>query len=296
MTPRILVPGTVLLDIYADSGARFLGGAEFNFAYHVHRLGGSVDFVARVGEDENGRTILSELARRGFPTAFIQKDTVKPTKTVMVQKDSNNQPAYIIPEDVASEYLDFPALPGGALETYDLVYFGTTLQHGTRSRSTLRRLLAQSRGIKFCDLNLRPPRYTPEVVTYCLETCDFLKLNHEELEVVSGLGGLSGSREDRLAALAQRFNISGICLTLAEQGSLLFRGGRVYAQKPSPAAVLDTVGAGDAFSAMLVLGLLRGWEPEKMLAQASALAGAVCQIHGAVPAEDGFYELFLPLA
>ncbi|NTV52713.1 MAG: carbohydrate kinase [Candidatus Firestonebacteria bacterium] len=293
MSPRVLVPGSVLLDIYADTGARFLGGAEFNFAYHVHQLGMPLDFLARVGDDETGRFILTELSRRGFPTAGIQTDPVKPSKTVVVQKNSLGQPSYCIPVNVASEYLEFPAWAPGELEAYDLVYFGTSLQHGLQSRTTLRRLLAQSRGIKFCDLNLRPPRYTEETVAYSLQICDFLKLNHEELDVVARLFDLAGNPRERLSALARRFDLDGICLTLAEQGSLLLQGGRFYEKRLLPTTVVDTVGAGDAFSAMLVVGLLQGWAPEKLLEQASDLAAAVCQIQGAVSAEKEFYQAFV---
>jgi fructokinase len=290
MPPCVLVPGTVLLDIYAESGQRFLGGAEFNFAYHVHQLLGGLDFVARVGDDDNGRFILAELERRGFPVSLIQQDAHKPTKTVVVKKDAENKPTYCIPDDVAAEYLDFPPIAPAA---YDLVYFGTTLQHGAQSRATLRRILAQSRGIKFCDLNLRPPKYTPEVVAYSLQICDFLKLNHEELEVISGIFDLSGSREERVTLLAQRFDLEGICLTLAEQGSVFWQDGKFYEKKLPAGTVVDTVGAGDAFSAVLAMGLLKAWEPVKMLDRASELAAAVCQIRGAVPEDKGFYSRFL---
>ncbi len=291
---QVLVPGTVLLDIYADTGERFLGGAEFNFAYHVHHLMGGLDFVARVGEDEAGCFILNELACREFPTHLIQRDAHKPTKTVRVTKNEKNEPIYCIANDVASEYLDTPPLTPEDIAGYALVYFGTTLQYAEQSRGTLRRILEQSRGIRFCDLNLRPPKYTPEVVEYSLRTCDFLKINHEELDVVSSLFGLSGStQEARVSQLSQRFQIPGICLTLAEQGSVIYRAGCFWKKTLPPTTVVDTVGAGDAFSACLAIGLLQGWDPARILDQASGLAAAVCQIRGAVPEDRGFYKNFI---
>ncbi len=288
----ILVPGTVLLDIYADTGEKFLGGAEFNFAHHVHFLAGGVDFVARVGQDEAGRFILDELSHRRFPAALIQSDQVKSTKTVLIRKDERNQPVYEIAQDVASEFLDDPPLSPAELAAYDLVYFGTTLQHGEKSRATLRRLLSRCPGIKFCDLNLRPPTYTRESVEYSLRICDFLKINQEELGVLSDWFGLSGNQEEKITRLSGAFNIPGICLTRSELGSLLFYHGRFQAKSLAPVSVLDTVGAGDGFSACLAIGLLREWPEDKILDFASDFAVAVCRMRGAVPADPDFYRPF----
>jgi fructokinase len=290
---KILVPGTVLLDCYAASRTRCLGGAEFNFAYHVHKLAGGVDFIGRVGRDEAGDFIFSELGRRGFPVRLIQTDPSKPTKTVRIFKDARNEPVYLIADDMSAEYLETPLLSPADLAGYDLVYFGTTLQHGAKSRATLRGLLAAGHGLKFCDLNLRAGRYTPETIDYSLQTCTALKLNHEELRIVAGQYGLAGQEREQMAALSHRFGIPVVCLTLAAQGSLLFRDGAFCHYAPAPCPVLDTVGAGDGFSACLAIGLLRGWEAARLLAFAGRFAAAICGITGAVPAEDGFYEGFI---
>lgn len=288
---KILVPGSVLLDLYSPE-ERFLGGAEFNFAYHVHHLQGGVDFVARVGADEPGRFIQTDLERRGFPTRLLQVDPHKPTKTVRVLRDAGGQPRYDIPTDVASEFLDFPPLSPRALLKYDLAYFGTTLQHGVHSRNVLHRLLAGCPAPKFCDLNLRPGKFTRETVEYSLRTCDLLKLNHEELEQVSADFGLNGPEDARLASLAAAFSIGAICLTKGDQGSCLWREGSLTEHRLNCAPAVDPVGAGDAFSACLALGWLKGWEPETLLAAASDLAAAVCGLRGALPADADFYRPF----
>lgn len=282
----------MLLDLYGPA-ERHLGGAEFNFACHVHCLqGGGVDFVARIGADEPGRFIQAELGRRGFPTSLLQVDPAKRTKTVRVLRDADGQPCYDIPTDVASEFLDFPPLSAEALAGYDLVYFGTTLQHGAHSRNTLRRILAACPAPKFCDLNLRPGKFTRETVEYSLRTCGLLKLNHEELGQVSDDFGLNGSEEARLASLAAAFSIGTICLTKGEKGSWLWREGRLTEHGLSCSPAVDPVGAGDAFSACLALGWLKGWEAGRILAAASELAGAICGLRGALPAEPDFYLSF----
>ncbi|MBN1594619.1 hypothetical protein JW933_01705 [candidate division FCPU426 bacterium] len=290
MAYKILVPGSVVLDVYEDTGKRYLGGAEFNFAYHMHHLLGGVDFIARLGQDEAGRHILSECTQRGFPVKGMQTDPVKPTKTVRIQKDANNEPIFFIPDDVATEYLDYPPLTDADIAAYHLVYFGTTLQHGAKSRSTLRALLDKCRGVKFCDLNLRSGKYTRETIAYSLHTCDFLKLNHEELETASDLFSLTGCQETRILKLKNAFNLSGVCLTLAAKGSLLATGNQLARQSGKKCSVLDTVGAGDAFSACLAVGLLQQLAASDMLALAADFATAVCNIQGAVPADASFYR------
>ncbi len=287
--PKVLVPGSVLLDHYADSGRRFLGGACFNFAYHMHHLLGNVDFLSRVGHDDAGQFILTELERRHFPTHLIQKDLHKPTKTVQVRKDDHHEPYYLISRDVATDYLEMPGLTDTQLKAYQLVYFGTTIQSAPRSRATVRQLLAQTSGLTLCDINLRPGQYTPETIANALHTCSALKLNHQELESIARLYALQGTLEEQLYQLARRFAIPSICLTMAAEGSLLYQD-RAFSQgSATPGPVRDTVGAGDAFSAIYALGLLLGWPPSTMLDLASRFAYAICTIEGAVPAGPDFY-------
>lgn len=290
---RILVPGSILLDIYADTGQRYLGGAEFNFAYHAQQLLGGVDFIARIGQDEAGEFIWNELVKRGFPTEFIQIDHKQRTKTVQVQTDERHQPVFIIPSNVASEYLEYPPLADEELSAYDLVYFGTTLQYGETSRSTLRHILAKCRGLKFCDLNLRSDKYSRETVDYSLRTCDFLKINREELEVISRFNHIPGGRRAKLQWISDQFHIPGICLTLGASGSLLLREGQVFEKHLSPGHAVDPVGAGDGFSACLVAGILNQWDPVKALDFASDFSAAICHIKGAVPEDRKFYAPFI---
>lgn len=287
---KVLVPGSVLLDIYAATGQRFLGGACFNFAYHMHHLRGGVDFVSRVGRDEAGRFILHELERRGFPVHLIQYDPIKPTKTVQVVKNQSSEPSYLISSDVATEYLSVPPWAQSQLAGYGLVYFGTTIQSALKSRTTVRRLLQAVPGIKFCDLNLRPGKFNNDTLAYALRTCTALKLNHEELEAVSRIYLLQGTLEHRLCQLAERFAIPSICLTMAADGSLLHQHHGFFHAAAGPGPVRDTVGAGDAFSAVYAIGLLQGWPPQTMLELAARFASAICAIEGAVPASAAFYE------
>jgi fructokinase len=292
--PGILVPGTVLLDIYEDSGEQFLGGAEFNFAFHIHRLVGSVDFIARVGRDKAGEFILDRLEQHGFPIGLIQVDPVKKSKTVLVQKNEKNDPVYLIPSNVASEFLEYPAaLSTARLADYQLIYFGTTLQHGSASRGILRRLLSESAGLKFCDLNLRAGKYSREIVDYSLRTCDILKINHEELSVLAEWFELAGGPEAQIRELSRVFHIPRVCLTLAEKGSWLLEENRLYQKTISPGRVKDTVGAGDGFSACLALGLLQAWPAAEILDFASDFAAAICGLQGAISLDPEFYRDFL---
>lgn len=286
---NILVIGSVLLDHYISENKHYLGGACFNFAYHIHQLIGRLDFISRIGQDQAGAIIKEELTRRGFPTALIQYDRYKPTKTVQVIKNASNEPHYIIASDVATEYLDAPALAATDIENYQLIYFGTTIQNGLKSRATMRQLAEQGRHIKFCDINLRPGKYHADTIDYTLRLCNALKINHEELEVLSFQYDLSGDDPDKLLAISQRFMIPSICLTKAENGSLLYHQQQFSSHASRSLSVIDSVGAGDAFAAMYAIGLIRGWSAEQIVSVATDFASAICQIQGAVPEQIDFY-------
>jgi fructokinase len=129
-------------------------------------------------------------------------------------------------------------------------------------------------------------------VEYSLRTCDALKLNSEELATVSGMFGLNGGRDRRLRLLAERFAIPAVCVTLGNEGSVLVRDGRFLAKHLRPQPAVDTVGAGDAFSACLAIGLLKNWPGDKVLDFASDLAAAICGLRGAVPDDPSFYIKF----
>lgn len=292
----ILSIGEILFDMFPRG--RRLGGAPFNFAFHLHHLDGPVRFLSRIGDDAEGRAILGFLEAQGFPTGDLQLDRVNPTGRVAVTLDEAGSPQFDILTGMAYDALEpTPAIAAYVAGGCRLVYFGSLIQRTRRGAGTVQRILAQRSAGTQClfDVNLRPGCYTAGILRDSLRAADVLKLNAEELARLGAMEALEGGVDDRVAALQERFAIETVALTRGAEGSSLFVGGTRYdAQPPAEVVVKDTVGAGDAFAAVLAMGVLRSWPAARTLARATRLAAAICGIDGAVPSDPAFYDRFRP--
>ena len=272
--------GEILWDMLPDG--KQLGGAPANFAYHAHVLGADSFVASCVGNDPLGREILERVEALGLDTGYIATDDAHPTGTVDVEVDADGKPRYVIHEDVAWDFI--PA--GDALlelaARADAVCFGSLCQRSKTSRETIRRFLRATRPdcLRVFDINLRQSYYNAEVMRGSLQSANVLKLNDEELPVLAGL--LHG---DDSAAVMRIFNASldVVALTKGPQGSALITAESTSEQPGMAVEVADTVGAGDAFTAALVMGLLRGHDLDKINASAGRLAGYVCSQPGGTP-------------
>lgn len=290
----ILSVGEILYDIFDDH--RALGGAPFNVWCHLRKLGGAAIFASRVGDDESGRRILSQLEAMGLPAEHIQVDEKKATGYVRVRLDASGVPDFTIAPDVAYDHL----AGGDALlrlveKDVRMIYYGTLGQRGPVSRRTVERILeASGPGVKkFCDLNLRKNCFTEETVHFSVAGADILKVSEEEFSFLREMIPCAGSREKYARFLMGKFRLEWLAVTMGEAGSLLFAD-RLYRPPLREAAVgvVDTVGAGDGYSAVLMAGYLSGWPPEKVLARAENFAGDLCTVGGAVPESPAFYEKY----
>lgn len=289
---RIVVVGELLVDIFPDY--QRIGGAPFNFAYHLKNFGFPVRFISRIGRDAYGDEILAMLNRNSFSTADIQVDEAHPTGQVHVSFDRNAQPQFDIMPDVAFDHIDFNAcLP---LETpLSLVYFGTLIQRTEGGCARLQAFLDQiDSGVPcFYDINLRSGTRQPDVIEYSLKKADIVKLNEEELDYLCREMLQTEERsESAVFPLMSQYNIRALCLTRGSEGSELFLDNHehfsVSASNVDP--IVDTVGAGDAYAAVLALGYLRGWHPERILSLATMFSASICRIEGAVPEDPAFYQ------
>jgi len=278
--------GEALWDLFED-GARF-GGAPANFACMATALAGGaakVALVSAVGSDELGERALAELRSRGVETSCVAVADA-PTGTVGVRLDARGQPDYRIVEGVAwdfipaSEHLDALAVQA------DAVCFGSLAQRGDRSRRTLRSFLSATRPdcLRVFDINLRPPFWSAPLLLESLALANVLKLNDGELAVLAGLLGLAGSHEVQMRDLRSRFSLRAIALTLGDDGSILLDESGIDVRPPAGVEVVDTVGAGDSFTAALVVGMLAGGSLGAIHRSAAAVAGYVCTQAGATPA------------
>lgn len=288
---RIVVAGEVLFDVFPD-GDR-LGGAPFNFAYHLHGLGVSPLLLSRVGEDARGTRIRTAMEAAGLSTDGLQTDPNHPTGWVTVALDGTSGHAFTIHREVAYDYLDAGAMAAAmAAHPVDLFYFGTLACRTPTSRAAILAAAAATPGRRLLDVNLRPDCWEIDQVRACLHHATVVKLNDEEVATLAPLLSLPEGEEAAVEALGRQFALEAVILTRGGEGAAWY-GADGWHRGFAPAVeVVDTVGAGDAFAAVSALGLLHGWPPALCLERAAALAAAVCTVHGACPNEAEFYTPF----
>ena len=282
--PLVLVGiGEILWDLLP--GGRQFGGAPANFAYHAKALGVDAQVVSCVGRDEPGDEILAHLDRLGLGHEYIAVDPEHPTGTVLVRLDASGKPDYAIHEEVAWDYLSLLPQALGLAARADAVCFGSLAQRSCVSRLAIRDFLTATRPecLRIFNVNLRQHYYNVDTIAAALEAADVLKLNDEELPVIARLLSIHGAVEETLGTLCRRYNLKLIALTEGDRGSLLFgpRGRSRHAGHRTE--VIDTVGAGDAFTAVLAFGLLSGASLDAINEQANRAASFVCSRAGATP-------------
>lgn len=286
----IWVIGELLYDELPD--AKRPGGAPFNFARHMHRLGHEVRFVSRIGSDRDGDDLLQAVQRSGLNDQYIQRDAQHPTGRVTVELDAYGVPAYHIKEHVAYDHLLLDALPSASAG--DLIYYGSLVQRTKPAREELERFLERQPEsvLRFYDVNFRAGCMQADILAHSLDQADIVKLNEEELDPVAPLTGSRFKGDPLVRQLADKFNIEQLAVTFGKQGSILYTSMGKYIQPAgmiSDEQITDTVGAGDAFSSILAHGFLKQTDPQILLAQASLFAEKICTVSGAVPAENTFY-------
>lgn len=262
-----------------------LGGAPANFAFHSHALGAESRLISRVGNDDLGREIQERFSAAQLPVDGLQIDPVAPTGTVSVALSADGQPHYTIHEQVAWDAIAASPAALAVVAKADAVCFGSLAQRAPSSRASIRALVAAAPpdAWRIFDVNLRQDFYTRETIEASLDLANALKLNETELPILAAMFGLAGEPPDQVAALAARFALRSVALTLGSRGSLLLVEDVLSAHPGTPAIVRDTIGAGDAFTAVLSLGLFGGWPPGRINGVANAVAAFVCSQPGATP-------------
>jgi fructokinase len=283
MSFNVIGIGEILWDIL-PSGKQ-LGGAPANFAYHAHALGARSRVISRVGQDSPGMEILQRLHGLGLPIADIQVDPSAPTGTVSVELSADGQPRFTIHEGVAWDNLTPDKNALAAVAQADAVSFGTLAQRCEPARGAIQALLAAARpgALRILDLNLRQHYFSRQIIETSLRLANVVKFNDSELPVLAELLGLRGSARSQIEQLARQHAQRLVCLTRGAHGSLLYSGGQ-WADDPGQAiTVKDTVGAGDAFTAALAMGMLAGQSLDAINRDANQLARHVCSHAGATP-------------
>jgi fructokinase len=283
--PVVIGLGEVLWDLLP--AGKQLGGAPANFAWHAQQLGARSAVVSAVGRDPLGDEILARLRAMELDGSHVSVDDTHPTGTVSVTLDLAGVPNYVIHEDVAWDFI--PA--GGPLDELarraDVVCFGTLAQRSEASRQAVRKFLFETRAdcLRVFDINLRQRFYDRHVIEASLARASVLKLNDQELPAIAKLLTLP---RDEAGAVRMLFrglvNLRLVALTRGSSGSTLFARDGVVSHHPGVGTTLvDTVGAGDAFTATLAIGLLRGRPLDHINEVANRVAAYVCSQPGATP-------------
>lgn len=286
-TPVIHSPllfGEVLFDCFAD-GSRILGGAPFNVAWHLQGFGAQPILFSRVGDDPLGHQIRHTMIDWGMSTVGLQLDSRYPTGEVRVSLD-NGQPAYDIVLDRAWDHIEPDALP--PLQPR-LIYHGSLGLRGTDSASSFAQLCVEYSAPRYFDVNLRPPHWQPEQIRELIGQCRWLKINDDEL---SSLVPKATSLEAKAEELMARQQIESILVTQGAAGAFLLDDhGTVTRVAPeTEVKVVDTVGAGDAFAAVTLLGIMHGWSGTLTLQRAQQFASVIVGQRGATAFNRDLYQ------
>jgi fructokinase len=280
--PVIAGIGEVLWDVYPD--AAHFGGAPANFACHAASLGAEAWMVSAVGADELGDRALDSLGRRGVECASVTRDPKHATGRVLVTLDATGQASYEFAAETAWDHLSWSDQRASLARRCDAVCFGTLGQRSSISRDTIRRFVKATplTALRVFDVNLRQHFYDAETIESSLQIASALKLNGEELPIVAELCGIKArAPRDILMELISRYELRFAALTHGSDGALLIAAGEESECPAVPTTVVDTVGAGDAFTATLVFDFLRGLPVVEINRHANAVASFVCSQPGA---------------
>ena len=285
---RPVIIGEVLFDCF-DDGREVLGGAPFNVAWHLHAFGLDPLLISRVGQDEHAAQIMQAMDSWDMDCAGIQQDGLYPTGQVRISMQGHQHRFEILP-DQAYDRIDAEQAQSILTEQpIALLYSGSLIERSPVSRNAVAALLNQNPP-HYVDVNLRQPWWQRRDVLRLLQGVRWAKLNEDELQEL----GFAGETSIAAQQMREQFGFELLIITLGESGALLCSETGLTEGEPVPVPhLVDTVGAGDAFSAVTILGLLRGWKKEVMLSRALAFAASQCEVQGAIRQDRDFYRQWL---
>ncbi len=275
--------GEVLWDAFPD-GEKF-GGAPANFTCHCHSLGARAYVVSCIGRDQRGAKAREFLDNHGVDTSCLAESEAYETGVVIVALDDAGKPEYEIKEAVAWDNIPWTEEISTLAPQLDAVCFGSLSQRNDVSRDTIRKFLAATRPdcLRVFDINIRQHFHNDEIIRSSLESANVLKLNDDELPIVAELIGAEGEDEEIVGAVIREFDLKLVALTCGPQGALMVTPEESSSAAPAVTDVISTVGAGDAFTAAMIMGFLSNMPLDEMNKEANRLAALVCTQHGAVP-------------
>ena len=281
----IYIFGEVLFDCF-PGGEKVLGGAPFNVAWHLQAFGAEPRFISRIGADEAGREIEQAMSRWGMDGNNVQHDPTHPTGRVQVSIN-DGEPSYSIVPDCAYDFISRTELNGPF--PAGILYHGSLCLRNPSPAEALATLISQPGMKVFLDVNLRAPWWQKQQIMAMLRSATWVKMNQDELQQLSDSGT---DLPQQMASLQEKYELEQLILTRGEQGALVrTANGELHSIAPSQgASPVDTVGAGDAFSAVYIRGLQTGLPIAETLNQNQQIASRVITLRGATTTDRKFYQ------
>ena len=279
--PSIFCYGEVLWDIFPE-GAR-AGGAPFNVAYNLMRMGVDAHMISRVGNDDLGKTLMNQIADWNIPVADSQIDNQYDTGTVIAHIDEHNEAHYDIVQPVAWDFIEFREDYKEKVANADAFVFGSLITRNETSRNTLFQLLEIAK-FKVFDVNIRPPFFSVEIIRDLLSKANLIKMNKAELRMILDfLDKNYVNEDDGIRFMQDKFNIEEVIVSKGSKGAVYYNGDQHYEFPAVPVAIQDTVGSGDAFLAGFLSKRIVGAKAADIMSQATALGAFITSKEGACP-------------
>ena len=289
---KILSIGEILWDLFPDGEK--LGGAPANFACHAAIQDNNVCMLSAVGRDAQGDEARRILDAYAIDCSLIQSIQSAPTGMVSVKVDAAGRPEFAIHDNSAWDQIVWSQELESCIDQFDAIYFGTLAQRSIVTRETIRKTAerAKQKGVlRVFDVNLRSPFFNDTIIRESIEWSSILKLSDEELERVAVACNIPAQSNDesKLKHLLNQFELDLVAMTCGPDGAILVSKHEMIDEPGIPTTVVDTVGAGDSFTAALVTGWLRGDSLASIARYACETASATCSHRGAVPQPNFLY-------
>lgn len=286
--PYVVCFGEVLWDIFS-SGSR-AGGAPFNVAYNLDKMGIEVQMISKIGNDQLGNDLLNQIKSWEISTEYIQIDDEKPTGTVIAQFDEQGEAHYDIVDNVAWDHIEISTKQKELIQNSEAFVFGSLIARNEQSRNTLLELIELAK-FRVFDVNFRPPFIDFDLIKTLLQKAHLVKMNKAELRIIIEFLGEEYIDEDNsIKHIQKHFDLNEIVLTKGSKGARYFVGDQNYTFSAVSIEVTDTVGSGDSFLAGFLSKRIQGKSPEETMKQAVSLGAFITSKSGACP--DYTYEEF----
>ncbi|GAB4210854.1 MAG: carbohydrate kinase [Synechococcales cyanobacterium] len=284
---RPVLLGELLWDVL-PTGEAIPGGAPFIVAWHLRGFGADPLLLSAVGHDSYGDDMVAVVQDWGLDTRGIQRVAAAPTGTVQVQLQ-DGQPTFVIPPDQAYDHVDGTLARKAIPATAALLYHGTLACRTPQSRQMLADLHRHTGLPILVDINLRDPYWDAPFVREAVQRARWVKLNQAEFQILTQQEATPAAVQQ----LCQDWDLEAALVTLGSRGAMIGTPEQVWMGDPVPVRHLaDTVGAGDAFTSVWILGHSLGWDWPTILARGLAFSSRLCEIPGGTTRDPDLYAEF----